>query len=86
MQDRMVWIIRLHKDDRFLRIDPCRQPVDQHFPGKFPDAARVGIVRREGMPIGEEEKAILLILQGLPIVQRAQEISQMHQSAGLHTA
>ena len=86
MQDRVIGVGGLDEDRRFIGIDPDREPIDEHLTDELPDAARVGIVRRKGMPIGDEEKAVVSILKGFPIVQRSQEIAEVKESARLHAA
>jgi hypothetical protein len=41
---------------------PGGQPIDQQFPHIFSDAAGVGVVGGQGMPIRHEEEALILLL------------------------
>ena len=82
----MMRVGRLNEDRRFVRIDPDGQPIDQHLVHEFPDPAGIGIVCGKRVPIRHKEKTFVLVLQRFPIIQRAQQIPQMEEPAGLHAA
>jgi hypothetical protein len=44
---------------------------------EFSDAGRIGIVRREGVPVSNEEKTVVVILERFPIVQCAEQVAQV---------
>ena len=62
MQDGMIGIGGLDEDRGFIGVDAHCEPVDEHLMHKFPDARCVGIVRRESVPVRDEEKTVVLIL------------------------
>ena len=65
---------RLNEDGGSLRIDTGSQPIDQHFPYVFANAAGIGVVGRQGMPVRHEEETVVLLLQRVPILQRPQPL------------
>ena len=77
MQNCVVRIGGLDEDRGFIGIDSHGQPIDQHLIHECSNVTSIGVVRRERMPVGDEEKTLILILQGFPIVQRAKQIPQV---------
>ena len=75
MQHGMFGDMRLDKDSRSFRVDAGSQPIDQEFAYEFADAAGVGVVRREGMPVGDEEEALIVFLEGFPVFQGAEIVA-----------
>ena len=86
MQDGMFRDPRLDEHRGFGRVDARGQPVDQELVDELTDAAGVGIVRRERVPIRDEEITLVLVLQAFPILQRAEIVAEMEQPARLHAA
>ncbi len=52
----------LPMNDVDVRIQAGGKPVDHHVDGVRPDPARIGVVARQRMPIGNEIKAIVIAL------------------------
>jgi hypothetical protein len=52
-------------------IEAGCQPIDGHRPDIFLELRRVLEARGERMPVGDEEKAFVLVLQLDPILERA---------------
>ena len=50
------------------------------------DLARVGVIRSEGVPVGDKEEAVVLVLELHPVVQGAQVIAQVQAARGPHPA
>ena len=86
MQFGMLRHVRLDEHGAALGIEPGGQPVEQHFQRVFFDPRSVGVIGGERVPVGDEEKAIVLVLHAHPVVQRADEVSQMQLAGGAHTA
>ena len=59
---------RLNEDGGGARVHPCRQPIDDRIPGVLLDVIGVFVVRGEGMPIGDEEEALIFVLETHPIL------------------
>ncbi len=49
------------------------------------DHFRCIVMRRQGMPIGDEKQAFILLLQGDPVFQNTMIMSQMQAACGTHT-
>ena len=57
----------LNKEDRFLGVDSGTQPVEDDLPGVFLEAAGIGIIGGQGVPVGDKEVALVLVLQLPPV-------------------
>src|SRR5436190_24316731 len=86
MQDGMFLNTRLHEHRGFRGIDACGKPVDQQLVDELSDAAGIGIVRRECMPVCDKEIALELALKAFPLLEGAEIVADMEQPAWLHTA
>src|ERR1700685_335912 len=85
MQFRMFGYFRLDEQRGDARIEARRQPIDGHAPGVLLEFRGVLVAGGQGMPIGNEEVALVLILQFDPILQRTVKISQMQLARWAHT-
>src|SRR5439155_8738530 len=47
---------------------------------------RVGVIGGQRVPVGDKEKALILILHAHPVVERADKISQVQLASGAHSA
>ncbi len=63
----MLGDARLDEDRGAFRIDAAGKPIDQHLTHERTNAAGVRIIRRQRVPIGDEEVAVILFLQCLPV-------------------
>jgi hypothetical protein len=86
MEHGMVRHTRLNEDRRALRIDARREPIDEQFADEFLDATGVRIICRQRMPVGDEKKALVLVLQRFPVLERSQPIAEVQEAARLHAA
>ena len=77
---------RLHEHRGFRGIDACGKPVDQQLVDELSDAAGIGIVCRECVPVRDKEIALELVLKAFPILQGAEIVAEMEQPARLHAA
>ena len=72
-QQRQLGVLghaRLDEQRRARRIDAGREPVDEHVPDAFGDRFGLVEMRRERMPVGGEEQALVFFLQPDPVLQR----------------
>ena len=63
--------VGLKEDRGGCGIDAGRQPVDHHLAGVPLDIARVLVVRGQRVPVGDEEKAVVLELKLNPVIKHA---------------
>src|SRR5512136_1427369 len=68
--------MRLNKDDAFLWVNACRQPVKHHFVNIFPKGFRI-LQSRESMNIHDAIDAVIFILEGNVILHRSQIVSDV---------
>src|SRR5882672_3092474 len=80
----MLRNFRLNEQGGDAGIEARRQPVDGHRPDILLEFRRVLIAGGERMPIGDEEKAFVLVLQLDPILERTVVIAQMQLARGPH--
>ncbi len=76
----------LQKQHALCRVEPGRQVVQHHLDRIGRDLAGVGVVRGQRVPVGDEEVAIVLVLQLDPVGQRAHVVAQVQFSRGAHAA
>ena len=81
----MFGYLRLDEYLGSLGIDPRRQPIDDHLPGIALDILGMLVVGGQGMPVGDEEKALILVLQLQPVLQHPMIMTQMQTAGGTHT-
>ena len=67
-----------------LRIETRRNPVGGHVVRVRDDLGRVGVVAGQRVPVGHEVEAIVLRLEGCPVVERADEVSEMELAGRAH--
>src|SRR6266849_3770784 len=84
MQFRMLRHLRLNEQRGDAGIEARRQPVDGHRPDVLLELRGILITRGERMPIGDEEKAFVLVLQFDPILESAVVVAQMQLARGPH--
>src|SRR5216684_1905254 len=84
MQFRVLRYLRLNEQSGDAGIEARRQPVDGHRPDILFEFRRVLIAGGERMPIGDEEKTFVLILQFDPILERTVVIAQMQLARRPH--
>ena len=76
---------RLNKQRCVTGVDAGRKPIDDHIPHRFTDDRRIFVVRGERMPIRNEEKALVLVLQTHPILQHTVIVPRVHFVSRSHT-
>jgi hypothetical protein len=85
VQLRVLRHTRLDEHGRDRRVQTGREPVDDDGPGVFDNFARVFVTRRERVHVGDEEIAVVLILQLDPVLQRAMEVPEMQGPRRTHS-
>ena len=68
----------------FSGIEARRDPVGDHRVGVLDDLARVGVLARQRVPVGDEVEALVLVLERHPVVQRADEVAEMQLAGRPH--
>ena len=69
---------------RAVRVDADGEPVDEHLPDAVFDALGRFVVRRQRVPVGREVKALVLLLQPEPVLQRTVIVADVHAPGGPH--
>src|SRR5580698_3666054 len=69
-----------------FRIEPSGQPVEENLDGVFFDVRSVSVVGGEGVPVGDEEEAVVLILHADPVLERADVVAEMKLAGRAHAA
>ena len=69
-----------------LRIESGGKVVEDDLQRVLLHHARVGVVGGQGVPVGDEEEAVVLVLQVDPVAQGANVIAQMQLARGSHAA
>ncbi len=86
MQFRMLRNMRLNEHGAAFGVEARGQPVEQDFHRVLFDVRSVGVIGGKCVPVGHEEKAVVLVLHANPIVQCAHEVPQVQLPRGAHTA
>jgi len=74
----------LDKDPGGARVDPGRQPVHDHVIDAVAYDLGGFVLRGQGMPVGDEEKTLVFILQLEPVPQDAMIMAQVQLPRGPH--
>src|SRR5687768_4027654 len=79
---------RLREDGGALWIETGGNPVADHIDGILPYSAGVGIIARQSVQVGNEEKAFVVagVLQSNPVLQRDLIIAEMKITGRPHAA
>ena len=67
-------------------IKPRRQPIQQHLDRVFFQTRRVRVVGGQRVPVGDKEKAVVLLLHPNPVFERAHVVSQVQLAGRAHSA
>ena len=84
MQLGVLGHVRLHEQRRNPGIEARGEPVDQHLANVLLQLRRVLVAGGERVPVGDEEVALVLVLQLDPVAQRAVKIAQMQRPGRPH--
>ena len=76
----------LQEDDGFRGIEAGGEEVDGDLDGVFGDGGGVGVIAGEGVPVGDEEKAVVggIVLQVDPVLESAEVVADVQASGGAH--
>jgi hypothetical protein len=76
----------LLKEDGFGGIEPGGKEIDGDLERVFGDGGRVGVIAREGVPIGDEVKAFVgeIVLETDPVLQGAKVMADVETACGAH--
>jgi len=86
VQFGMLRNMRLDEQSRLLRIQPGRQEIRGDFDTALFHARGVGVIRCERVPVGDEKKAVILLLQAHPVLQGADVMSEVELAGWSHAA
>ena len=75
---------RLDEQHRALGIDAGCDPVGDVVDRVVDDLARVGVVARQRVPVGDEVAAVVGVLQRDPVLERADQMSKMQLAGRAH--
>ena len=69
-----------------LGIETRGKVIDHDLKRVLLDAAGVGVIRGQGVPVGDEKEAVVLVLQAHPVAQGADVVAEVELSGGTHAA
>src|SRR5216684_2338288 len=78
--------MRLDEDDRLLRVESRRQPIQRDLQRILFYARGVGVVGCQCVPVRYFKETFVLILHAHPVVERAHVVSEMQLSSRAHAA
>jgi hypothetical protein len=84
MQLRVFRHVGLHEQCGDAGIESRSEPVDHDAVHALRNAARVGIPGGQSVPVRDEEKALVLVLQFDPVAQRAVVVTQVQRTGRPH--
>ena len=84
MQFGVFGYARLDEQGRDARIQARREPVDGHRPHKLLQLRGVVVAGGQRVPVSDEEKAFILVLQLDPVLQRAMIIAEVQLPGRAH--
>ena len=75
----------LYEERRDGGVEPGREPVDDHLPHHRVDVTRVLVAGRQGMQVGDEEVAVILVLQLRPVLEGAVVVAEVQAAGRAHS-
>jgi len=76
--------VRLLEDDAAARIEAGGEEVQRDLEDVFLDAAGVGVVGGEGVEVGDEEVAVVVLLEVDPVVEGTHVVAEVQATGGAH--
>ena len=76
--------LRLNEKGALLRIEAGANPVGHVLVRVGGQLTRVGVVAGQGVPVGDEVEAVVLVLQRHPVAERPDQVPQMEAPGGTH--
>src|SRR5438045_8310889 len=86
MQLSMLRHVRLNEHGAALGIEAGCKPIEHDLERVALDARGIGVVGSERVPVGNEEEALVGILQLDPVGQRSHVIAKVQLAGGTHAA
>ena len=84
VQLSVLGYVRLHEQRRHARIESSGEPVDHDLADRLLQTRGVLVPGGQRVPVGNEEKALVLILQLDPVTQSTVIVAQMQRAGGSH--
>ncbi len=84
MQLRVLGNVRLDEQGRHARVQTGRQPVDQHILDVLLQTRGIVITRRQHVPVGHEEEALVLVLELDPVAQCPVVVAEVETAGRPH--
>src|SRR6184192_2023604 len=84
MQLRVLGHVRLDEERRDSGVEARGQPVDEHLADVLLKRRRLVVAGGEHVPVGDEEEAVVLVLQLDPVAQRAVVVAEVQPTGGPH--
>ena len=84
MQLRVLGHPGLYEQGGVPGVDAARQPVDHHVPDVLAHRTGFVVVGGERVPVGDEEIALVLVLEPHPVLQHAPVVSEMQLPGRTH--
>jgi hypothetical protein len=75
---------RLDEERASLRIEAGGDPVGGHVVRARHDLRRIRVVARQRVPVGDEVKTLVRVLQRRPVVERTDQMAEMQFPRGTH--
>ena len=82
----MLRHMRLYKDRALFGVEARCQKVKRHINRVLLDLAWIGVVSGKCVKVGDKEKALVLILQTYPILERPHVVAEVQFTGGPHAA
>ena len=80
----MLWQPALDEDRGFFGVQASGDPVDHHVVDRLLDHLAVFIVRGQCVPVGDEEEAVMVVLQLDPVLERAMVVAEVECAGRAH--
>ena len=84
MQLGVLGNVRLDKDRALSGIQSRCQKVDSDIEDALFQTAGVGVVGGQGVEVGDEEVAVVVLLQVHPVVEGAHVVAEVQSAGGAH--
>ena len=76
--------VRLDEDGADLGVETGGEEVDRHVADVLAERGGIGVVGGEGVEVGDEEVALVLVLELDPVVERAHVVAEVKAAGGTH--
>ena len=86
MQLGVLGDVGLDEDGRALGVEPGGEEVEGDVADVLAESGGVGVVGGEGVEVGDEEEAVVLVLKLDPVVERAHVVAEVQAASGAHAA